>query len=57
MHLHLQFLNRHFEEQICRTPFLPNFDHLQLATNVLGDDQLLMEVAVIRRLKYYDDHP
>ena len=54
---YLQFLNRHCEEQICRTPFLPNFDHLQLATNVLGDDQLLMEVAVIRRLKYYDDHP
>ena len=57
MHLHLQILNRHFEEQICRTPLLPNFDHLQLATNVLGDDQLLMEVAVIRRFKYFDDHP
>ena len=57
MHLHLQFLNRHFEEQICGTPFLPNFGHLQLATNVLGDDQLLMEVAVIRRVNYYDDHP
>ena len=56
MHLQIQTLNRHFEEQICQTPFLPNFDHLQLATNVLGDDQLLMEVAVIRRLKYYDDH-
>ena len=56
-HLHLQFLNRHFEEQICGTPLLPNFDHLQLATNVLGNDQLLMEVAVIRGLKYYDDHP